>query len=140
MGYRYAEDGPVADLTVESWGATLEEALANAALAMFNAITPLEAVEARVSRAFEVEGDDMGSMLFNFLDELLYINDVDLLVFSEIQLTVDAEAFKLGAVCRGEAFDLARHVQGIAVKAVTFHEMKVEDRDGKWMVRVVLDT
>jgi len=140
MGFKYAEDGPLADLTIESWGETLDEAFANAALAMFNAITPLEAVEAKVSRAFEVEGDDMGSLLFNFLDELLYINDVEFLVFSEIQLTVDAEAFKLGAVCRGEPFDLARHVQGIAVKAVTFHDMRMESQDGKWTVRVVLDT
>jgi SHS2 domain-containing protein len=40
MGFSYAEDGPTADLTVETWGETLEEVFSQAAIALFNAITP----------------------------------------------------------------------------------------------------
>jgi len=138
MGFRYAEDGPVADLTIEAEGSTLEEAFQNAALAMFNAITPLEGIEEREERSIEAEGDDMGALLFNFLDELLYVNDVDLLVFSGIEVEIDG--LRLRARCSGEPFDLERHRQGIAVKAVTFHQMRIEQRGGGWSIRVVLDT
>lgn len=138
MGFRYAEDGPVADLTIEAEGSTLEEAFQNAALGMFNAITPLEGIEAREERSIEAEGDDIGALLFNFLDELLYVNDVDFLVFSGIEVEIDG--LRLRAECRGEAFDIERHPQGIAVKAVTFHQMRIEQRDGGWSIRVVLDT
>jgi SHS2 domain-containing protein len=122
MGFRYAEDGPVADLTIEAEGSTLEEAFQNAALGMFNAITPLEGIEAREERSIE----------------LLYVNDVDFLVFSGIEVEIDG--LRLRAECRGEAFDIERHPQGIAVKAVTFHQMRIEQRDGGWSIRVVLDT
>jgi SHS2 domain-containing protein len=140
LGFRYAEEGPEADLTVDAWGGTLGEAFGNAARAMFNAMTPLEAVRARVFRGFEVEGDDLGALLFNFLDELLYIHDVDLLVFSEFDLDVDEDKTRLRAVCRGEEFDTGRHEQGIAVKAVTFHDMRIGRADGGWKLRVVFDT
>lgn len=140
MGFRYAEDGPTADLTVDAWGETLGEAFSNVALAMFNAMTPLEGVEERESRAFEVEGDDLGALLFNFLDELLYIHEVDLIVFSGFDVEVDEEGIRLRAECRGELFDLGRHEQGIAIKAVTFHNMAIERGEAGWSVRVVLDT
>ena len=140
MGYRYAEEGPTADLTVDAWGDTLGEAFSNVALAMFNAMTPLEEVVERVSSSFEVEGDDLGALLFNFLDELIHIHEVELLVFSKFSVEVDEEETRLRAECHGEKFDLARHEQGIAVKAVTFHDMRIEKGDEGWAIRTVLDT
>ena len=140
MGFRYVEEGPEADLTVEAWGGTLGEAFGNAALAMFNSMTPIEGVERRVTRSFEVDGDDTEALLFNFLDELLYIHDVDLLVFSAFDVRVDRGRTSLEAECRGEPFNLRRHEQGIAIKAVTFYDMRIERVDGGWSVRVVLDT
>lgn len=139
-GFSYADEGPEADLTVDAWGDSLGEAFGNAARALFNAITPFEGVKTRTSRAIEVEGDDLGSLLFNFLDELLYIHDVDLLVFSEFEVEVDEEGLRVQAKCRGERFDVRRHEQGIVIKAVTFHDMKIRRTNGGWAVRVVFDT
>ncbi len=140
MGFRYVEEGPEADLTIEAWGGALGEAFGNVALAMFNAMTPLDKVELRVSRAFEVDGDDPGALLFNFLDELLFIHEVELLVFSAFNVIVEEGMTSLKAECRGEPFELGRHEQGIAVKAVTFHDMRIERENSGWVVRVVLDT
>lgn len=140
MSYSYAEDGPTADLTVDTRGETLEDAFGQAAIALFNAMTPLEGIGQNEIREFQVEGDDLGALLFNFLDELLYLHEVELIVFSAFDLEIDRERFILKAVCRGEFFDVSRHVQGIAVKAVTFHQMKMEQTDEGWNLRVVLDT
>ena len=140
MGYRYAEEGPTADLTVEAWGETLEEAFACVAKAMFNSMTPIEGIKDDETRYFEVEGDDLGGLLFNFLDELLYIHEVELMVFSGFELAIDQGANRLNAVCSGERFEVGRHEQGIAIKAVTFHNMQIERDDTGWEIRVVLDT
>ncbi len=139
-GFSYAEDGPLADLTVDTWGDTLEDVFGQAAIALFNAMTPIEGIGQNETREFEVEGDDLGALLFNFLDELLYLHEVELIVFSAFDLEIDRERFILKAVCRGEFFDISRHVQGIAIKAVTFHLMKIEQTDEGWALRVVLDT
>jgi len=139
-GFSYAEDGPTADLTVDTWGETLEEVFRQSAIALFNAITPIEGISQNETREFEVEGHDLGALLFNFLDELLYLQEVDLIVFSGFDLEIDRERFTLKAVCHGEPFDLARHTQGIAIKAVTFHLMNIQQSDDGWILRVVLDT
>ena len=138
--FRYIEEGPSADLTVEAYGPTLAEAFASAALAMFNAMTPLEKVEKRVTRALEVGGDDLGGLLYNFLDELLFVHEAELIVFSGIDVALDEENLQATAECSGEPFDLGRHEQGTAIKAITFHQMRIERRDGGWAIRVVFDT
>jgi len=138
--FRYIEEGPSADLVVEACGPTLAEAFASAALAMFNAMTPLEEVEKRATKTMEVGGDDLGGLLYNFLDELLFIHEAELIVFSGIDVALDEESLRATAVCSGEPFDLGRHEQGIAIKAVTFHQMRIEQRGGGWAIRVVFDT
>jgi SHS2 domain-containing protein len=140
MGYRYSEEGPTADLMVEAWGETLEEVFASVARAMFNSMTPIEGIKGGETRSFEVEGDDLGALLFNFLDELLYIHEVELMVFSGFELAIDQDLNRLNAVCSGEHFDLGRHEQGIAIKAVTFHNMLIAKVESGWEIRVVLDT
>ena len=140
MGYQYVEEGPTADLTIDSWGDTLEESISNVAIAVFNAITPIEGVKPREDWKIEVDGDDLEFLLFNFLDEILYIHEAELVVFSEFDIEVDPLEFVIRAVCYGEPFDLSRHTQGIAIKAVTFHQMKIEKKDDVWRIRVVLDT
>ncbi len=139
-GYRYAEDGPTADLTVDTWGESLEDVFRQSAIALFNAITPIEGINQNEIREFEVDGHDLGALLFNYLDELLYLQEVDLIVFSGFDLEIDRESITLKATCHGELFDLSKHTQGIAVKAVTFHQMKMEQTDEGWALRVVLDT
>lgn len=138
--FSYVEEGPSADLAIEAYGSTLDEAFASAALAMFNAMTPLEVVEEREVRTLEVRGDDLGGLLYNFLDELLYVHDTELIVFSSVVVVLDEGMLKLTAECGGEPFDLERHEQGIAIKAVTFHQMKFEWVERGWVIRVVFDT
>ena len=140
MGYRYNEEGPTADLTVDAWGASLEEAFVQVAVATFNAMTPLENVEKTYRKEFKVEGDDLGALLFNFVDELLYIHEVELVVFSEFKVEFSGDQKSLNAVCLGEPFKVGHHEQGIAIKAVTFHNMTIEEKGDRWELRVVLDT
>jgi len=138
--FSYVEGGPTADLTVEARGSTLAEAFEGAALAVFNAMTPLKGVEERETRRVEAQGDDLGGLLYNFLDELLYLHEIELLVFSGIDVSLDEERLRLTAECRGEHFDPRRHESGIVVKAVTFHQMRIERDEEGWLIRVVLDT
>lgn len=137
--FRYPDDGPPADLTIEAYGSTLEEVFANAALAVFNAMTPLEAVEQREVRVFEVSSEDLEGLLFDFLNELLYIHDVEFLIFSKVEVHMDLKALRLRAVCKGERFNPERHRSGVVVKAVTYHGMKIEGGEQGWKVRVILD-
>lgn len=140
MSYTYPEGGPPADLLVEASGGTLGEAFANLALGMFNAMTPIDGIAEKEEFTLEAEGDDLESLLFNLMDEFLYLNDVEFLVPRRIELTVDQKHFHADAFCVGERFSRDTHETGVAVKAVTYHMMEIKRVDGGYRVRMVFDT
>src|SRR4030042_1241947 len=140
MTYTYPEGGPAADLLVEATGATLGEAFANLALGMFNAITPLDGIAEEEEFVVEADGDDLESLLFNLMDEFLYLNDVEYLVPRRIEMPVDERSFHAEAMCAGERFRRDTHDTGIAVKAATYHMMSILREGEGWRVRMVFDT
>ncbi len=140
MSYNYPEGGPTADLLIEATGKTLGEAFAQIALGMFNMMTPLEGIAEREEFTLEAEGTDLESLLFNLMDEFLFINDVEFLVPKSIHITVDQEHLSAVAVSRGERFSNTTHEVGIAVKAVTYHMMEIKKVSDGWYVRMVFDT
>jgi SHS2 domain-containing protein len=139
-GYSYPPGGPPADLLVEGRGKTLGEAVANVALGMLNSITPLEGIKEKETYTAEANGTDLQSLIVNILDELLFLNDSEGLTARRLIINIDETNFRARAEGRGERFSAATHEVGIAVKAVTYHLMSVENRGGEWVVRVVFDT
>ena len=139
-GFSYPPGGPPADLLVEGTGKTLGEAVANVALGMLNVITPLEGIAEKETFTVEVEGMDLQSLVFNVLDEFLYLNDSEGLTAHSLQVDMDTKSLKVRAEGRGERFSAATHEVGIAVKAVTYHMMSFEKKEDMWIVRVVFDT
>ncbi|MFP3950621.1 MAG: archease [Candidatus Bathyarchaeia archaeon] len=140
MMYRYPEDGPPADLTVEGFGDSLAEAISSVVLGMFNTIVSLEGIEKRDLVQVEAEGHDVKSLIFNLMDELLYINDIDGFIASEVHVELEEDNLKGRAECQGEALDPEKHQIGIAIKAVTYHQMRIDESEDGWRVRVVFDT
>jgi SHS2 domain-containing protein len=138
--YTYPEGGPAADLLVEATGDSLEDAFANLALGMFNAMTPLEGVKPKERFTLEAEGTDLESLLFNLMDEFLYYNDTEYFVPCEIKVKLDLQNLRAIAHCRGERISRETHKVGVAVKAVTYHMMSIEHIDDGWRVRTVFDT
>lgn len=61
-----------ADVQLHSWGDTLQESFEQVAMAMFGYITDMDYVDMDHFMDCEVKGDDMLSLLFLFLDELLF--------------------------------------------------------------------
>ncbi|HIH89199.1 TPA: archease [Candidatus Bathyarchaeota archaeon] len=140
IGYSYPPGGPPADLLVEGRGKTLGEAVANVALGMLNMITPLEGIAEKETYRANVEGSDLQSLIFNLLDEMLFLNDSDGLTAKSLTVEIDEANLKARAVARGERFSAATHQVGIAVKAVTYHMMKIEKTGEGYRVLTVFDT
>ncbi|GBF96833.1 archease [Raphidocelis subcapitata] len=131
-----------ADVQIHSWGATLEEAFANAALGMFNYMTPLEgvALDPAAERTYEASGHDLHSLLYAFLDELLFSFSTELVVCREVEVTeLDRGAWTVRAVGRGERFVRGRHEAGTEVKAITYSAMQVREAPGDCEVFVIVD-
>ncbi|MGB8217965.1 MAG: archease [Candidatus Methanoperedens sp.] len=134
----------IADAKFRAYGATIEIAFENAALAMFNVMIDTSKVEAKELRKIEIRSPDIKMLLAEWLSELLYLFEVDEIVFCEFKIErieKTGEEFSLTGKAWGEPIDLSRHSFDAQVKAVTLHELEVEqDERGAFRVQVVVDT
>ena len=130
-----------ADIQIHAWGDSLAAAFASCALGMYNYITPLSGVRAGgEEREVEVRGHDLDSLLFNFLDELLFLFCTEFFVARELEVTaLDQDSWSLTARGRGEIFSRDTHVAGTEVKAITYSAMQILQVEGKAEVFVIVD-
>lgn len=114
-----------ADAMVEAYGNTLSERFANAAYALFDQMTDVTKVSPKGEVKLELEAGEREQLLVDFLQELLFLHDVENLVFGEFEVNTDGN--KLVARARGEVFDEDRHPKRSVVKGVTYHRLEFDD-------------
>jgi len=131
-------DITTSDVAFEAYGKSLEELFANSALAMFEVIVNTKQVEPKEKREVEVNGDDLQSLMFNWLNSLLVFVDSENLAFSQFDVEIDEKNLKLKAICKGEAMDRSKHETRTHVKACTYHKMEIK-KNKAWKARVILD-
>lgn len=140
MKFKFFEH--TADTIFEGYGRTYEEAFANAALAMQEVMVKTANIRPNRAEKITAEGDDMKALLYDFLEKFLILKDAKNLVFSQIsvgKIEKTKDGYKLSAVARGEKFDSRKHEERTVVKAVTYHEMEIGEKNKKKYVRVLVD-
>ena len=125
-----------ADIGLIAYGRSLAEAFANAAYGLFSIIAELKTVKEIESRHLELNEDDAEALLFEWLNRLIYLFDVEMLLFKRFEIR-DFDGRGLKAICYGEKYDPSRHQLKIGVKAATYHMLKV-DRERN-QVQVIFD-
>lgn len=123
MRYRLLEH--TADALVEAYGRSMSERFENAAYALFDQITDIDAVEPVEERRASVDAEEPEQLLVDFLQELLYLHDVDNLVLCEFHVKLQDNG--LVSTVRGERFDSERHPKKAVVKAVAYHGLRLEN-------------
>ncbi len=138
--YRYGEH--TADVLIQAYGCTLEEAFINAAIALGDLTYYTQRVEPREAREVVVEYDDLEGLLFKWIDELLYLFDAEKFAISrKIQLAIRRDdGCRIKATLHGEPYSQEKHgFTGLIVKAMTFHMMEVKQVGDYWLVQYVVD-
>ncbi len=126
-----------ADVGIIAYGADMSQAFANAARALFSLITELDDVQEVMHRDLVVTADDEESLLVEWLNELIYLFDVENIIFKRFDIT-QLNNTQLKARSYGEKVDSLRHRLKTGVKAATYHMLKVNKGDG-YKVQVLFD-
>jgi SHS2 domain-containing protein len=137
--FRYLEH--TADAKFQAFGASLEEAFGNAALALVNLMWDPAVVPADRSHPVEVEGSDLKQLLLNYLEEVLFLLDSRgflLRTVDDLRIQTAPPGYRLSGVFRGGQAGRGSEIYG-DVKAVTYHEMEVVSSRDRWSVQVVVD-
>lgn len=135
MEGRYELLDHTADVLVRAGGKDMEEAFANAAYALFDTMCDASAVEPLGVKKVELEAPDLEQLLVDWLSRLLFLCDVDDMLFSDFEVRITGT--KLKARVRGERLDPDKHHLKTDVKAITYHMLEV-DRDTN-TVQVLFD-
>ena len=116
-----------ADIGFYAFGKNLNEAFENAGLAMFNIISDTDNIDSDKAIEFEITSEDMVSLLYDYLEELLFYHEVEFMLFSEFDIEIEEtdNNYNLKAIIKGESINWDKHERDCEIKAVTFHQMEV---------------
>lgn len=123
------------DIKMRVSGKDLPELFTNAALGMMAFLYGEEALKLKPAKTetIAVESADLQSLLVDWLSELLYLsdeNDRAYTAYHITELTDKKIAANVGSIS-AEAKD--------DIKAVTYHELVIEKRDGQLEATIVFD-
>ena len=125
-----------ADTGLIAYGNNLTEAFANAAYGLFSIIAELNRVRKVESQTVVVNAEDIESLLFNWMNHLIYIFDVEHLLFKGFDISEFTE-HNLKAICWGERYNPSRHRLKTGVKSATYHMLQVDRERNR--VRIIFD-
>lgn len=127
-----------ADIGLIVYGENLRVLFENAGEAFFHIITDLRKVRRRVEKRIDIEGESLDRLMVDWLSELLYLHDVESLLFKGFEVESVGED-GLRAIVKGEPFQEGVHVIKTEVKAVTYHRIEVRQNNGHWRAQIILD-
>ena len=127
-----------ADLGLRVRADDLNTLFAEAGLALMSILVEDAASEQPVRRVeIDLPGDDVEYLLFDWLRAILYHFEVDHLLVARCEVHVNSTG--LHAVLEGETFDSSRHELSHEVKAITYHDLRVEETEDGWLAEVIVD-
>jgi SHS2 domain-containing protein len=136
-------DGVTSDLSFVARGASLDAVFAAAAEALLAAtLEDPESVGSEEERVVALEEPGLDLLLLRFLNELVYLRDVEGLLLRPRDLHVsESRGAQLQARLIGEKICPQRHRLAVEVKAATAHGLRLgrAEGDGGWEATVTLD-
>jgi SHS2 domain-containing protein len=127
-----------ADVGVRGWGPTRAAAFAEAALGALALTVDPRSVEERESRAVRAQADGPEALLVAWVDECLYVHEIEGFVARRVEVTECSDSVVHGRLV-GEPLDPGRHRLGTVVKAATMHDVSVKADGASHEVRVIVD-
>ncbi len=127
-----------ADIGIKVYGKNLRELFQNAAYGMFDIAADLEGIKPSTSINIRVEAQDHEELLLNWLDELIYNFYTKGIIFSEFNIR-SLESNYIDADVKGKHIGDNKSRLKTEIKAVTYHELKIEETPDGYTARVIFD-
>ncbi|MGH9812244.1 MAG: archease [Candidatus Acidiferrales bacterium] len=143
-----------ADVGFVARGHTLTELFESAAAAVLDYGWELDAVRERDQVNLRARAATLEDLLFSWLAELVYLADAEHWVFKRVHVRqlepphaspsegsppAHKPAWEIRGAAFGERFEKGRHRARTYIKAVTYHQLAVEESPTGWQATVFLD-
>jgi len=126
------------DLGIESHGKTIEEMYCNAAHGLMFVIAGSSIIDSRGERIINISAINLENLLVRWLSEILFFYDAEKFLTADVKFGMLNDTF-LKARIIGEPFDASKHKLKLDIKAITYHQLKIEKLNEIWTARVFVD-
>jgi SHS2 domain-containing protein len=127
-----------ADIGFRVYADSLAELFGECARALQFIILDPTNIQSNEAIQLSAEGSDYESLLVNWLNEILYYIDSRRLAFHSFEI-LRLEETCIECTARGERRDPRKHPAKLAVKAVTYHQLRIAHAAEKWSADVYVD-
>ncbi len=127
-----------ADLGIVVKGGTIKDLFVNAANAMTDLMAKVDIRDKGAKRKVSVEGEDLPDLMVRWLSEILYLFDGEQVVVSAIEIG-SISPIRLRSTLTVVPLKKGRHEMLREIKAVTYHQIAVEETPDGWEARIIFD-
>jgi SHS2 domain-containing protein len=132
----FEEISHTADIKIRVRALTLEDLFSET----FNALMHVMYGTSRkggIVKKIAVESPDNESLLLDFLSEVLFVSEVESLVFFNAGISIHGS--RLTAELSGEPFDPIRHAGGSEVKGISYSGLSIIHDANGYMLDIIFD-
>lgn len=127
-----------ADLGIKACGTSLAQAFENVAYGLISLILDSNSIQLVKSRKISLAAGNYQQLLVRWLSEILFLYDGERFAPAELEIR-ELSPYRLLAQVRGTDFDSAIHETRLDVKAITYHQLLVNQIHGRFCVQIFLD-
>lgn len=127
-----------ADIGIVAYGTDVKQIFANAAFGLFSLMADLDEFKGNIQRKLQLSADDMEFLLVAWLNELIYVFDVEHIIFKRFEVD-ELTSTNIKARCFGDKIKLGQHKLKREIKAATYHMLKIDKGDGGYKAQVIFD-
>ena len=137
MSYKFLDHAT--DAFIEVTAKDLKEAFLISGNAVINITLDQDKVKETEQKEITAKGKDLRYLLFSWLEEVIFVLITEGFAIKRMELEIyENKGYKIIAKAYGEPLDFLKHNFKVEIKAPTFYEMKIEQKDGVFM-RFLLD-
>ena len=132
MSYKFLDHST--DAIIEINAKDLKEAFSVVADAVINLTLDQDKVEEKESKKFVAKGKDLYYLLFSWLEEIPFILITEGFAIKRIEFNIEKnDVYNINAKAFGETLDLKKHNFKVEIKAPTFYDMVIKNKEQVYM-------
>lgn len=135
---RYRMTTRQSELALKVFGNSQADLFTNSAFALFDVMTDIGKIELEEHLPLEVEGVDRDDLMVNWMRELLYLFQGSGYLLKEFQIH-EAKDTLVRAEVSGEKLDPDRHEIKTDIRAVVYHQSRMQKTGEQWTAQVIFE-
>ncbi len=129
-----------ADAAFDAFGKDYSALFANSGEALSSVMVDLKTLSSIKKHTFSLQNKNIQSLLYDFLEEIIFVKDAEQLLFNKFKVTVaKKKVYELHAECVGDKINTKKQKLGVDVKAITLHDFKISKTKDGYKARIVVD-